>query len=240
MKQLKTIIIIGGSISGMTAALALQGVAQQLIILEKQSRAALQAQHPHYVTAIDQQANIFIRDETSVQGLALRCYGDISGVYVQNNNNLTFLQADMVINASGTDSKMALWLQCVGYEAVKTEQETLVLSHPRTRTMTLTSHRYDTMSELPQGLYMIGNTLSNIAKIANRQADIASIEAQMLKNCLVKGSGCNMQFHKQLGRIIGLIIKEYRAIAHQSITRERHFETIQQPTADNPALQSSS
>jgi thioredoxin reductase len=226
--QAQTAIIIGASLNGLIAAKSISELFKDIIILEKQSPENITPSLNEALQALSDLPNVHILFNTKVRGYVCKTSGELVGVSIQEqDHHLEHIHAQVIIDASSTESYTPFWLQCLGYEAVSYSEKELVISSPRTQTVTIRAYNYHKMTSLPQGLFIIGDVLSNIAMLSGQQDKLAMIQATLLKQYL-SSTQDNLQFQKNVALIVSILIKEYVHMAKGQVKRERHLDTLRQ------------
>ncbi len=223
--EAKTALIIGATAGGLIAAKTIVDLFESVIIVEQGSEQSLSQRAMQHVRTLSYQAGIQVLFNCRVRGLLMNTAGHISGANVQDaRRGMLSLSADVVIDASDLQSRTPLWLKCSGYGAVPYTEKQIVISAPRTQTVMIQSYQYHKMPALPEGLFVIGQAVSNIGQLAGQEDRLANVQAIILKQYLDTKKG-NIQFQKNIAWIISIVINEYIYLAKQNMQLERQLQT---------------
>lgn len=221
----KTALIIGATVSGLIVAKTIAGLFDRVLVVENNSQESLTGKASQYVSGLASFARIEMMFSSHICGYVMNTRGNLTGVSVQSQySGLEIMRADVVIDASGIESRTPLFLQCLGYEAVKCTEKSLVISSSYTQTVTIQSYNYHKMGSLPEGLFVIGDGVNNIAQVVGQEDKIATIQATVLKGYLASNKD-NLKFQKNIAYLAAILIQEYASNAKQAIREEHHLVT---------------
>ncbi|MCI0572086.1 MAG: hypothetical protein L0Y66_15130 [Myxococcaceae bacterium] len=153
--------------------------------------------------------NVRIVDGATAVGLLASGEGArIGGVEVEHEGSIKRVDADLVVDAGGRDSRLPAWLEGLGFGAPAVTE---VRHDAVDATATSRRRHYEQMERLPEGLAVVGDSACCMSSRVSQGMTEAALSAEVLDTALrlqarTPGDirGLTMLFQQQLARTMDL------------------------------------